>query len=140
MMPVSVKVHDVMDTNIVYIDADKTCIDAMNSMIKNKVWSVIVTKEDLPVGVVTERDIIRRVLVKGMDVNKVHLEEIMSSPLITIGPDEPIAHAMELMATKDIRRVYVVEKGKIIGRVTQTGAFKYLLDVLLALTEITWQL
>lgn len=139
-MPISVRVRDVMDTNVVYIDSDKSCMDSINEMLKNKVWSVVVTKEELPVGVVTERDIIRRVISKSMDINKVTLEEIMSSPLMTISPDESISTAMEMMAVNDIRRVYVVEKGKIIGRVTQTEAFRYLLDVLLALTNITWQL
>ena len=139
-MPISVRVRDVMDTNVVYVDNDKSCMDAINEMLKNKVWSIVVTKEELPVGVVTERDIIRRVISKNIDINKVTLEEIMSSPLITIGPDESISMVMEMMAMNDIRRVYVVEKGKIIGRVTQTEAFKHLLDVLFALTNITWQL
>ena len=139
-MPISVRVRDVMDTNVVYVDNDKSCMDAINEMLKNKVWSIVVTKEELPVGVVTERDIIRRVISKNIDINKVTLEEIMSSPLITIDPDKSISTVMEMMAMNDIRRVYVVEKGKIIGRVTQTEAFKHLLDVLLALTNITWQL
>lgn len=139
-MSVSVRVRDAMDTNVVYVDSDKNCMNAINEMLRNKVWSVVVTKEELPVGVVTERDIIRRVVSKSMNVNKVSLEEIMSSPLITIAPDEPISRAMEMMAMNDIRRVYVVEKGKIIGRVTQTGVFRYLLDVLLALSNLTWRL
>ena len=139
-MPISVRVRDAMDTNLVYIDEDKTCMDAINSMLENKVWSVVVTREELPVGVVTERDIIRRVVSKNMNVDKVKLGEIMSSPLITIAPDEPISRAMEIMAMNDIRRVYVVEKGKIIGRITQTEAFKYLLNVLIAISNLTWNL
>ncbi len=139
-MPISVRVRDAMDKNIVYVDEDKTCMDAINSMLENKVWSVVVTRDELPVGVVTERDIIRRVLSKNMNVDKAKLGEIMSSPLITIAPDEPISRAMEIMAINDIRRVYVVEKGKIIGRITQTEAFRYLLNVLLAISNLTWNL
>ncbi len=135
-MPIVVKVRDVMDKKIVTLDENQTCIEAINKMLEHKVWSVLVARQGLPVGVVTERDIIRRVISKGKDVNKVRLGEIMSSPLITISPDEPIGKAMELMATNEIRRVYVVEEGKIIGRVTQTEAFKHILDVLMTLASM----
>ncbi len=136
-MPISVRVRDVMDQNVVYIDENENLMKAIDLMIKNGVWSLVVTREGFPVGVITERDIIRRCLHKGRDPNVVKAGEIMSSPLITIGPDEPVGEAMKLMARKNIRRVYVVEGGKIIGRVTQTGAFRNMLDILMALTALT---
>lgn len=136
-MAISVRVKDVMDKNVVYIDASKNLNEAIELMLKHGVWSLVAVKNDFPVGVITERDIIRKCIRKLRDPSKVKVEEIMSSPLITIGPDEPIGKAMKLMAEKNIRRVYVVEKGKIIGRVTQTGAFRNMLDILIALTEIT---
>jgi len=66
----------------------------------------------------------------------VKLESVMSSPIITIGPDAPLAEAMTLMADKDVRRVYVVEKGKIIGRLTQTGVFSRMLNIMMALSAV----
>ena len=139
-MKISLRVKDVMDTKIVTVDYNEPCKKAIDKMIENGVWSVLVTEEGLPTGVVTERDIIRRVIAKGLDINGVRVGSIMSSPLITIGPEEPLSKAMELMSSHSIRRVYVVEKGKIIGRVTQTGAFKSLLDALLLLSELKWYL
>ena len=139
-MKVSLRVRDIMDDKVVYIDHNEPCIKAIEKMLENGVWSVVVSEDGLPVGVITERDIIRRVIAKGLNVNSVRVGSIMSSPLITIEPDAPISKAMELMATHNIRRVYVVEGGKIIGRVTQTGAFKQLLDALLILTELRWYL
>jgi predicted transcriptional regulator len=56
--------------------------------------------------------------------------------LITISPEDPIGKAMEIMASKNVRRIYVVKEGKIIGRVTQTVAFKHLTNVLIALHEM----
>jgi predicted transcriptional regulator len=135
-MPLVVKVKDVMDGNIYSLDVGKTCSDAINLMVEKDVWSIIVTDKGSPVGVVTERDIFRRVLAKGMDIDSVKLGDIMSKPLITISPDEPIGKAMELMAVKNIRRVYVVDEGRIVGRVTQTSAFRHILNVLMALHDI----
>lgn len=135
-MPIVVRVRDVMDTKVVILDEKESCMDAIRTMLEKGVWSVLVSRGGLPVGVVTERDIIRRVIAKGRDVDRVPLGEVMSSPLITIGPDEPIGRAMELMASHEIRRVYVVEEGKIIGRVTQTEAFNHILGVLMTLASL----
>lgn len=130
------RVRDAMDRNVIILDEGKTCMDAIKAMMENNVWSVVVSRNGLPVGVVTERDIIRRVISKGRDVNRVRLGDIMSTPLVTIGPDEPIGRAMELMVTKEIRRIYVVEEGKIIGRITQTEAFRHILNILMTLSQI----
>jgi CBS domain-containing protein len=75
-------------------------------------------------------------VIKGLDLNKVRLKDIMSCPLITIGPDASFGEAWRLMVEKNIRRVYVVEEGKIIGRVTRTGLFQKLLDAVLALASL----
>ena len=137
-MKISLRVKDVMDDKVYLIDESATCREALKMMVEKGVWSLLVSKEGLPVGVVTERDIIKKVVAKGLNVDGVKVSEIMSSPIISIGPDEPIARAMELMAANDIRRVYVVEGGKVIGRVTQTNAFKKMLDILLLLSELSW--
>lgn len=139
-MSITVRVRDAMDTDVVFIVASKTVMDALNKMLQTHVWSLVVEKRGLPVGVVTERDTIRRCISKGTDPNRHTVEEIMSSPPVTIDPDVPVGDAMKLMVEKAIRRVYVVEDGKIIGRVTQTGAFRHMLDVVRILSSIPYQL
>ena len=138
-MPITVRVRDVMETNVPAIDAKATVMEAVQRMVKENVWSFLVTKEGLPVGVVTERDILRRCISKGYSLN-MRVEEIMSSPIITIGPDEPIGRALQIMAEKNVRRLYVVEGGKVIGRITQTKSMESLLDVLLTLQSLPYQL
>jgi CBS domain-containing protein len=138
-MPITVRVRDVMETSVPTIDAKATVMEAVQRMVKENVWSFLVTKEGLPVGVVTERDILRRCISKGYSLN-MRVEEIMSSPIITIGPDEPIGRALQIMAEKNIRRLYVVEGGKVIGRITQTKSMESLLDVLLTLQSLPYQL
>ena len=138
-MPITVRVRDVMETNVPTIDAKATVMEAVQRMVKENVWSFLVTKEGLPVGVVTERDILRRCISKGYSLN-MRVEEIMSSPIITIGPDEPIGRALQIMTEKNVRRLYVVEGGKVIGRITQTKSMESLLDVLLTLQSLPYQL
>lgn len=127
-----------MDDKIYMVDESTTCRDALKTMVEKGVWSLLVSREGLPMGVVTERDIIKEVIAKGMNLDGVRVGEIMSSPIIAVGPEEPVARAMELMAVNDIRRVYVVEEGKVIGRVTQTTVFKKVLDLLMMLSDLTW--
>ncbi len=138
-MPITVRVRDVMETDVPTIDAKATVMEAVQRMVKENVWSFLVTKEGLPVGVVTERDILRRCIAKGYSLN-MRIEEIMSSPIITIGPDEPIGRALQIMAEKNIRRLYVVEGGKVIGRITQTKSMESLLDILMTLQSLPYQL
>lgn len=139
-MPLTLKVRDVMEGGVVIVDGELSAKDALNKMLEKGVWSVVVSVRGLPSGVVTERDLLRRVIAKGLDVNKVTLKEIMSSPLITIDPDVPLGEAWNIMAAKGVRRLYVIENGKIIGRVTQTGLFNKLLDAVLTLSSIKYQL
>ena len=139
-MEITVKVRDAMDRDVVFIDSKKTVMDALHEMVLNNVWSIVVKKEGLPEGVVTERDILRKCILKEFTPELMQAEEIMSSPLITIDPEEPIGEAMKLMVEKSIRRVYVIENGKILGRVTQTRAFRYILDALMTLWSIPYQL
>ena len=135
-MPLTLKVRDVMENDVVVLDGNRTAKEALRSMLENGVWSVVVSLDGLPSGVVTERDLLRRVIAKGLDMDKVLLKEIMSCPLITINPDASFGEAWSLMTEKGVRRLYVIEHAKIIGRITQTGLFNKLLDAVLTLSSI----
>jgi len=135
-MPLTLRVRDVMEGGVIMLDGDRPIIEALKKMLENNVWSVVVTVNGIPTGVVTERDILRRAVIKGFDLEKVPLKNIMSCPLITISPDASFGEAWKLMVEKDIRRIYVVEGGKIIGRVTRAGLFQKLLDAVLALASL----
>jgi len=136
MCPVVLRVRDAMETQVVSIDASKSVSEAVRTMVEKGTWSLVVTRSGLPEGVITERDILRRCYAKNLDPNRTMLESVMSSPIITIEPDAPLGDAMTVMADKNIRRLYAVEKGQIVGRITQTDAFRRLLDVLFALSAI----
>jgi len=138
-MPLTLKVRDVMDTKVVQVDGKAPVSDVLKMMLDNNVWSVVVTIDGLPSGVITERDIIRRVIAKGSSLS-VRAQEIMTSPIITISPDASLGEAMAKMVEKNIRRLFVVEKGNIIGRITQTELFENNLNVMMTLSSIRHQL
>ncbi len=136
-MPVTMKVRDVMDRNLVPIDSEATVDEAVRTMIQSKAWSLVVEKKGKSEGVVTERDIIRRCLAKGLPTGKTTVGSIASCPLVTIGPDAALREAMDTMVAKGIRRLFVVDKGKIVGRVTQTEAFQSALSVMEILSSLS---
>ena len=135
-MAIALRVKDVMDRNVHSVDGGITVEKAINEMLQNKVWSLIVEKEGRPAGVVTERDMIRRCFGKGLPPDLTSVWSIASSPLITVGPDVTIRDAMDIMTAKDVRRLFVVDDGKIIGRITQTDLFQSTLSLLETLSEL----
>ena len=131
---------DVMDKRVVHVDAQITVAEVIRRMATDDVWSLVVDRRGLAEGVVTERDVLRRCLAKGLLPDRTPSEKIMSSPLITIGPQATIREAMGLMVQKGIRRLFVVEDGKIVGRVTQTELFDSTVEVLGSLSSLSSQL
>jgi CBS domain-containing protein len=139
-MPVTLRARDLMDKNVVAVDGSVSVAAALKKMVDGNIWSLIVEKQGLPEGVVTDRDILRRAVVKGLRIDAVKIEEIMSSPIITIEPDAHIGEVMEKMVEKAIRRVFVVENGKVIGRITQTMLFEDSLNVMESLSSMRYHM
>ena len=77
---------------------------------------IVVSKK--PIGIITESDIIKKVVAENLCANEIKVEEIMSSPIIVIDPNSPLEEAMNTMGKCNIRRLPVVENGKLIGIVT----------------------
>ena len=90
--------------------------------------------------IVTDRDILRRCLGSGRRPEATRVEEIMSSPIISVSPEDHLGKVMETLAKKNIRRVYVVDNGKIVGRITQTKMFDDTLNVMLSISSLGYQM
>jgi len=129
-----------MDKNVVTIESTGMTSQAIEKMIQAKVWSLVVERQGLPVGVVTDRDILRRCAATGRYADRVKVEEVMSSPILTITPEATVGEAMRMLVDKGVRRLYIVEEGKIVGRVTQTGLFRNMLDLMMSLASLSHQL
>jgi len=121
------KVRDVMSSPVISVLPTDPVFEAANKMINYGIGAVVVESGGKPEGIVTERDLIRRVLIENKDPKKTVCKEIMSKPLVTIDPDEPILKAITMMKEKGIRRIVVVKGGKMVGIVTEKELIRNLL-------------
>jgi len=112
-------VKDLMTKDVLTIDASKTVGEAAATMSQNDVGDLVVMENNLPVGIVTERDFVRRVLAVGKTPD-IRISEIMSSPLRVIDPEAPIKEAARRMVSKGIRRLVVIKDNKLVGIITTT--------------------
>ena len=116
-------VKDVMKSNVITIESDKSVQEAAVKMKAKNVGCVIVTKDNSPVGLLTERDFVNRVAANETPFST-PISQVMSSPLTVIEPDETVWEAAEIMKTNGIHKVPVQEGNKVIGIVTTTDLVK----------------
>ena len=110
-------VNQVMSKNILTAEKSTSLQDAAQEMKRLGVGCVIVTKESKPIGIITERDFVTKVAADGRPLFT-EISEVMSSPLITIEPEETIWEASEIMKEKLIHKLPVIEDGRIVGVIT----------------------
>jgi len=112
-------VKDVMTSPVVTIDEEGIVHEAAKLMEKSDVGCIIVTdKKGRPEGIITERDLITRVLAKNLLANKVKAKKVMTSPLLTIDPDESLTEAARKMSRLNVRRLGVIYKGNLVGLIS----------------------
>lgn len=112
-------VKDIMKKPVFSMDSSMTVKDAAEMMEDTKVGCVVVTENNAVIGILTERDFVRKIVSQGKPFST-KIKDVMSSPLIVINPDETVWELAELMKQKRIHKVPVVEKGKLVGIVTAT--------------------
>ncbi len=106
----SLVVEDVMARDVVTINSDFTAKYAARMMINYGISSVIVLSKGKVAGILTERDVMKRVIVKGMDPEKTLVNEIMSHPVIVVRPTTPLVEAIKLMVEKQIKKLPVMNE------------------------------
>lgn len=124
------EVKDIMNSDIATISPEVTMAEALTVMKEKNVGSLIVTKYSAPVGIVTERDLLNKVLALGKDLREEKVEAIMSYPLIAIAPSAKIKDAAKMMFQKKVRRLAVFDVGKLVGIVTTLDIVKSMPDFL----------
>jgi CBS domain-containing protein len=129
-------VKDVMSASPVGLDESATIVDAARAMREKDFGSVIVLKSQGVLGVVTDRDIVIRAVAEGRDPNSVTLGEICSSHVTTVSSDQSVSHVADLMREKAIRRVPVVDEGRLVG-IVSLGDIAKVKDEGAALSDIS---
>jgi CBS domain-containing protein len=114
-----VLVKEVMKAKTVIVQPFTTVLEAARLMKKNKIGSIIVSEIDHPIGILTESDIIKKVVSEGKNAQDVFVEEVMSSPIVVATPYISLQEALKIMGKCNIRRLPVIENNELVGIITQ---------------------
>ncbi|HTQ47839.1 MAG TPA: CBS domain-containing protein [Polyangiaceae bacterium] len=111
-------IRNVMSRNVLTLSPTATLADAARTMRDSNVGAVIVEDQGKLVGLVTDRDIVVRAVAQERDPKSTQLSEACSKTLVSLTPDDDTDRAVEVMREKSVRRLPVVEKGKVVGILT----------------------
>ncbi|HET8742602.1 MAG TPA: CBS domain-containing protein, partial [Gaiella sp.] len=115
------KGHDVLT-----VDASTTVLDAIKTMVGGNVGSLVVLDGDTLLGIVTERDYLRRVTLEGRDERTTPVRDIMSAPFVYVGPDATIDECMAIMTERRLRHLPVLDDGdELVGIVSIGDVVKF---------------
>jgi len=119
-------VKGIMTRPILTVDSDSSVREAAKKMKAKGIGCVVVTEDDKPVGIATERDILQRVVAEGSDASEVKMKTIISRPLITLDANMPIIDAIRTMQKRNVRHLPITEGEKLVGIVTQRDLLRAL--------------
>jgi CBS domain-containing protein len=111
-------ISEVMTTNPVALPANMSAVDAAELMRDRDIGDVIVMEQNRAMGIVTDRDIVVRVVDSGQEPAQVKLADICSKELHTVKPTDPVEEAINLMREKAVRRILVVKDDRPVGIVS----------------------
>lgn len=97
------------------ISPNATVYDCLRMMADKDVGALLVTEDDKLVGIISERDYARKVILLGKSSKETYVREIMSTKLFTIHPDQTVEEAMEMMTTRRVRHLPVVADDQLLG-------------------------
>ncbi len=124
-------VRDIMNKQVVTISKDSTCLDASAILHEKDISFLVVTEGQNPIGVVSEADFVRKLVAANKIASQTKVAEIMSPKFRWVEPTTTIEDAVQKMLNNHIRRLVVLENGKLAGVITQTDLAAYLRSKLL---------
>jgi CBS domain-containing protein len=131
------KVRDVMVKEVISLDENSTVREAVDIMNESQIGSLIVLSRGKAVGIVTERDFLKRVIAGEKDAKTTKLKEIMTTPLIVVEPNMDLEEAVKLMFQKKIKKLAVVDANKLVGLVTLTDIARFQPEMIKMLKQLT---
>lgn len=120
-------VREIMSTSVLSVDSSVTATDAAKMMEDTGVGSITVLEKGSPVGIVTDRDFAIKITAHSYPIDT-PVRRIMSSPLISIKPDSDLWAASDLMSTRNVRKLPVIDDNKVIGMITSSDLVKHIAD------------
>jgi len=126
-MSSEITIRQLMRT-IISIDCKAKAKEAARMMVQKGIGSLVANRDGLPFGMITERDLMEKIVAPGADPSKVTVEDIMTAPLATIDASASLIDAARKMVEKQMKRLVVTEHDKIIGIVSQTDLVQTMTD------------
>jgi CBS domain-containing protein len=123
-MKARVPVIEIMSRNPVTVSPEDTVDRAAATMRTRDIGSLIVVEAGQPSGIVTERDIVTKVAAPNLVPSSVHVRDIMTAPVVAIHSNEEVAEAARVMSDRKIRRLAVVDDGKLVGVITENDIIR----------------
>jgi len=114
------KVEDVMVTNVVTVDAGVNLRKAVERMNNHEIGCLVVLEKGSFVGILTERDVLKRVVVKARNLDETLVGDVMSKPLVVVEPEASLEEAVGLMFERKVKKLPVVKNKELVGLVTMT--------------------
>ena len=109
------KVSEVMSSPVLSLPPDATAREAARAMLDDKIGSIVIAENGPPLGIVTEKDLVQRVIAKGLDPDTTLLQQVMSSPVASLPPNDYLYKAVGTMRSHTIRHLPVVDEGRLVG-------------------------
>ena len=125
------QIRDIMEKNVVTIEDDKTALDAAHLISEKDVSFLVIMKNSIPVGVLSESDFVKRLAADDKKASEVIVSEIMSSNFRWVEPETEIEDAIQKMLNNNVRRLVILDNSKLAGVITQTDLTGFLRDKLL---------
>ncbi len=114
-----VTVKDAMSRIVYGVNKEFTVKEAVKTMMDKNVGALVIFENDEPIGMLTEKDILENIILNDAKASDVKVKDIMSTPLVTIDPDEDLQEASRLMNKWDIKRLVVVGTDEVVGIITE---------------------
>jgi len=130
-------VRDVMSKDVKVVQPNSRVREVVANMNRFNIGSIVVVQGEKPVGVISERDILRRVVEPCLSPEALTARQVMTSPVVTINETASIEEAAKLMARKKVRKIPVMNEQKLVGIVTFTDLVNKVLTTISILEELT---
>ena len=125
------QIRDIMQKNVITIEHDKTAHEAACLISEKDISFLVIMKDDIPIGVLTESDFVKRLSARDKKASEVIISEIMSNKFRWVNPETEIEDAIQKMLNNNIRRLLILDDDKLVGVLTQTDLTEFLRNKLL---------
>ena len=136
MMVDTLLVKDVMTKGVRVTGPDSSVKEVVATMNRFNIGSIIVVQDNKPVGMISERDVLRRVVEPCLSPETIEARQIMTHPVITICESASVAEVVKIMAEKRVRKIPVMKKEKLVGIITYTDILSKVLNMISLLGDL----